>query len=275
MATERYTTVAGEVIEYPTPKPDVAAFLERVLRAAHDPQVSASHLVDYVYGVDNPLLRQGVLPGRGLVTKETFADPVYHVMLDLIDVKRVQEGTLNLERAADAYTMTVAEAAKEKGVTPGAIRQAIEAKRLDAMKKGGTHYLRPSSVASFVVSRRGPKPKDVSDERVAFAFRVGGEHGRKLQLLVVGGDSDGPVRPVHDGVPVTAGFVRRFERAAILEEKGASRRFFEIEPSVYDDAIEWGSLYVRGSFKVVRKVNNAKAARDAWKAFRGDDAATS
>jgi excisionase family DNA binding protein len=161
MAKHRYTTILGEVIEYSRPRSEVAAFLERVKRAAHDPRIDASELTELVYGRENPLLDQTIFPGRGAVTRSVMRDPVYHVMLDLIEAKRVQTGALDANAVLASFTMTVAEAAARIGISPSAVRQAIAAKRLAAVKRGNAHFIDPRGVDAYRdhVVRRGPSPR--------------------------------------------------------------------------------------------------------------------
>ncbi len=161
---EKYTTIAGEEIAYPTPAPDVAALLSALVDAVNDPIVSESEIIELIYGKENPLLRQDVLPHHGVVTKEVFDNPLYHVMTDLLGRKRVQLGTLNVDKALSQYTMTVSEAAEELGIHPSAVRQAIKTRRLAGVKKGSQYFLRPLSVRSYKVSQRGPKRRKDTDE---------------------------------------------------------------------------------------------------------------
>lgn len=150
----QYTTTVGEMIDYDA-TPAEAAFLARVRAAAEDPGVAEGQLVELVYGLDNPVLEAGIFPGRGAVTKAVFARPIYHVLLDLIDVKRIQHGTLDPAAAAARYTMTVTEAADRLGVHASAVRQAVQAKKIAAQKQGGTWLLDPASVDAYRVTK-GP-----------------------------------------------------------------------------------------------------------------------
>lgn len=155
--TETYRTLAGEDISYPKPTGELAAFFARVRDATNDPNVTENDMIELVYGRENPLLDQTIFKDRGAVTKATFANPLYNVMLDLMGQKRVQEGTLDLEAAGALYTMTVAEAATAKGVHESAIRQAIAGHRLTSWKKKGRHMLDPDEVANYQPSNRGPR----------------------------------------------------------------------------------------------------------------------
>lgn len=56
--------------------------------------------------------------------------------------------------------LSVASAARRLGISDSATRQAITAGRLRARKDGGTWYVDAASVESFVVSNRGPKPRE-------------------------------------------------------------------------------------------------------------------
>ena len=152
-----YRLLSGQNIEYPDPSPPVARFLARVRLAANDPNVSLSGLIELIYGPDNPLLDNMMLPGRSMVTKAVFANPVYHVMADQIGVKEVQLGLLDMNAARECYTLSVPQAAKRLGITPSAVRSAINAHRLAGMYDNGQWWIRPESVDSYKVSTRGPK----------------------------------------------------------------------------------------------------------------------
>jgi|SRR5262245_1936193 len=152
-----YTALSGETIRFPDPDPVTADFLARARVAASDLTVSINDMIELVYGPDNPLLDKTILPGRPMVTKAVFVNPVYHVLADLIGVKRVQLGLLDMAAARAAYTLSVPEAAKRLGITPAAVRAAITGKRLGAIYENGQWWLRPESVASYKVSNRGPK----------------------------------------------------------------------------------------------------------------------
>ena len=265
---ERYTMISGEAVEYERPAPEVAAFLARVVDAANDPSVTESDLTDLIYGTENPILKQGILPHHGVVTQEVFASPVYHVMTDLLGRKRVQAGTLNLTRARDEYTMTVADAAKQLGVHPSAVRQAIQVHKLDAMKRGGVHLLRPSSVASYHVSRRGPAPRAAHDqEDPALDVTIGSEAGRSARLRVVGGELQ--VRSKH--AAVVHGVVPRFTRAVLIVGGEGKHRLFVLEPSDERDEISVSPFGVRGRFHTVMKENNPRRARAEWKRLAEED----
>ncbi len=257
---ERYTTIAGEVIEYQTPAPEVARFLARVVDATNDPSVTEAQLTELIYGVENPILAQGILPNHGVVTREVFADPLYHVLTDLLGRKRVQMGTLDPELARDEYTVTITEAAERLGVHPSAVRQAVQAHKLDAIKKGKTWLLKPSSVESYDRSRRA-SPRGGAPPAVVAS--VGNVPGMSLRIRVEGGE----LRETGREGKRIEGEIPTFERIAILSGDKAkeSYRYFELEPAEVEDELRFGPFFVRGRFAVVRKENNPRKANEAWK----------
>lgn len=251
---ERYTTISGETIEYETPSREVAAFLARLVDAAHDPRVTESAMIDLLYGRTNPLLRQDILPGHGVVTKEVFANPVYHMMLDLLGRKRVQLDTLDPEAARDEYTITVTEAAERLGVHPSAVRQAIQSGRLDAVKRGHQHLIRPSALESFKLARRGPLP------RAALQVRIGNDEHGSFRLRLADGFLDETGRDAHR----VEGVVRSWKKAYVLSGAKGAYRFFELTPGEEEGEVAWGPFFVRGHF-AVRKENNTRKANEAWR----------
>lgn len=152
-----YQLLSGETIEYPTPAPPVADFLARVLHAAGDPAVDVNGMIELIYGPANPILDITLVPGRPMVTKAVFDNPIYHVLSDQIGRKQVQLGRLDMAAVREAYNVSVPEAARRLGITPAAVRAAITARRLSGMYDNGQWWLRPESIASYKVSNRGPR----------------------------------------------------------------------------------------------------------------------
>jgi hypothetical protein len=85
-----HETMSGHVIEYERPSPKVGAFLARLQEMLEDRKTGEQEMIAVAYSTENPILAQGLFPGRGAVTREVLADPVYHVMADLIARKHVQ-----------------------------------------------------------------------------------------------------------------------------------------------------------------------------------------
>lgn len=254
MPTETHRLLSGETIEYERPTGPLAAFLRRVRDAVNDPRVTASELAALPYGPDNPLLDQTVLPGRGVVTKAVFANPVYHLMLDLLAQKRVQEGTLDVDKAAARHTLTVAEAADRAGVHESAIRQAIAANRLPSWKRGTRHFVSPDDVDAYKPARHGPAPP--------LEVRFGSKEGARLSLKHDGGelvtDKEGSIHTGH---------IERWKCVGVLASSGEKARFWLLEPGEEVEDIAHAGFYVRGRMRVVAKENNAQKAREEFRLF--------
>ncbi|MBW2256949.1 MAG: helix-turn-helix domain-containing protein [Deltaproteobacteria bacterium] len=263
-----YTTITGEVLEFATPTPEVQNFLARVAEAANDPGVSVSELVGLIYSEENPLLVTGIIPGHGFVTREVHANPVYHVLVDQLSLKRVQLGMLDVEVAHADYTLSVMEAAAELGISTSAVRQAIHAHRLSAVKKGKKWWVHPDSVASYQVSARGPLPeiKEITRGPVGEPLEVvrGSAEGVGLKLW-----HDGHAEPGNSRGGAHQERVTGWHRAVVLTYvKGrSSARYFDLQPGDEENEVVIGPLEVRGRFRVVQKLNNARKARAAFERY--------
>src|SRR4051812_32769036 len=108
----RWTTLSGRELSYPEPTGALAFYWERLQAAVDDPAVSHDALLVLVYHVENPLLDRTLMPGRGSVTRAVLDSPLYRAMTDLLDLKRVQLGQLDLATAGAPYTVTLVEAAE-------------------------------------------------------------------------------------------------------------------------------------------------------------------
>ncbi len=248
---QTYERLDKTVIEFGA-TPEASEFLRRLAHALTDPRVTAAAMTDLVYSAENPVLDKSVVPGKGYVTAAVHADPVYQVMADMLWRKRAQEGV-----QAPAATMTITQAAQLHGVHPSAIRQAIAAGRLQATKMGGTYFLRRPDVEAFKPARRGPAPKS------RLEVRSGEQRGQRFKVNVIGGKLEHVDRARH----VKIGYIDRFNRIGVLSGSKGDDRFFELEPADAKGELEFGDFFVRGHFTIARKVNNPKAAREAWRAF--------
>lgn len=271
MKTEKYTMLTGETIEYERPTEEVASFLARVRSAANNPHISESEMVDLIYGRENPILDQTLFPYRGAVTKEVFANPLYHVMLDLLDHKRVQVGSLDVEKAKAEYTLRVPEVAERLGIHQTAVRYAIKAKKLAAIKQGGTWLISPDSVESYKVSKRGPAGKQLREENPpTIEAKVGSAPGLSLRIM-----SDPPFVPEEQGEcwikgSAIKGTLRNFVKAFAIMGRKQQYRFFVLEPSDEENELALGPLYIRGQFSIVEKINNSRKATERWRALKGE-----
>lgn len=258
-----YTTTLGELVEYPKPPANVARFLERAQAAAEDPRVTEDGLIALIYGTENPLLEQGKFKDRGAVTKEVLANPLYRVFLDLLDHKRIALGKTTAPKLEAAFTDTVADVAKRYGVTPGGVRKAILSKRLVAIEKPNGYLIDPRSAeACFGGERKargyakGPALTLAFGNVTGASFRVKFANLRFVEK-----------KKLKDG-KLDLAEVDSFQRAAIHMTGKEMGRVFIIEPAARKRRYDFeGLFYVVGLFKIVEKVNDAKKASEAFRAF--------
>lgn len=257
----KYKTTLGETIEYPKPKPDVSAFITRVKEAAEDPAVSENELITLVYGPDNPVLEQGRFQGRGAVTKEVLADPVYHVLQDLLQHKRITLGHVSAEKLLASFSLTVSEAAKELGITQAAVRKAISNNQLSATQRPNGYLIDPRSVETYRsrVTKRGlSKGPDLR-------ARIGSAPGTSVRLKVDGEKVTGRER--EGDAKFVDLEVAEFSGGALACSDGETSLFLRLEPAVRKSRFEFGPFWVEGKFKVVEREESPKKAVQAFRGF--------
>jgi hypothetical protein len=257
----RWTTLSGRELSFNEPTGDLAAYWDRLQRDAADPTVSHDALLALLYHADNPLLDRTLMPGRGSVTRAVIDNPLYQAMTDLLGRKQVQLGQLDLETAGAPYTVTLAEAAEELGLSSTAARQAIDSYRLAGWKKGGVWFIHPASVEAYKHANYGPAIKPRTGERLEVRMGTVGS-GETLKLKYPAGEMEKEAGHVHTG-HLTAGW----RRVGVLTTSGPTTRFFALEPAEEMGAIELGGFYVRGRFRRAATENSSAKARLAWKAF--------
>lgn len=259
-----HTTISGQEIRYHDPDAKLERFLKRVFALAEDEDATDDDLVVLIYGRENPILDHTLFPERGAVTREVLDNPVYGVLTDLLARKTLARTKTTPERLAARYTVTVAEAAEQKGVSEDAIRKAIRERRLSAWKKDGVYYLEPKSLEAVSLGGRGPAPKVQLQGRAqgrsatsgSLSIRAGHEGDVSFKVKAPGAsESKPPAR------------LDKWSRVGVLTGGHGKLRFFELEPGGEPNELEFHGFHARGPFRVVRKVNNAKAAREAWEAF--------
>jgi len=259
-----YTLLSGEKITY-SPPPIVADFIARAHAAAADPGVDVAAMVELVYGAENPILDRAMIPGRPVVTKAVFDSPEYKVLADLLQVKRVQAGGMVLPDSA--YTVPVLDAAERLGITPSAVRAAINGKKLDARQINGEWLIRDESVGGYRVSNRGRK----AEPRVLVAY--GSEPGRSLSISkpLNGTLEVERIRMTRSENVYTARLAPGWTAAVVrTTAQGGKVRVFKIMPAEgANEEIIHGSFYVRGPFRITAKENNAKRASELWAAIAG------
>ena len=264
-----HTFLNGLTITYPEPAPEVAAFLDRVRAAAADPAVNRDDLLRLAFGLENPLLDKDRYPGHALVTRAVLDNPIHAILHDLVNVKEVNLGLVDLEATIAGYTISVPEAAKKLGRTPAAIRAAIAAHKLDGWIRNGQWYLRPASVELYKPSNRGRsnlgRKKEKSDSPAAeVRAKIGGTPGGSLAVRLEGKDE---LVKDAEGYRFPAGWKRAIVRSVMTTSKGKTMRVFALEPAPGEtELIRVGDRFIEGAFKVVEKVNNIKQALAAWKA---------
>ena len=263
-----YVTLGGRAIEYPDPPAALAAFLARVRAAAADDSVGPDAMLLLAYGPENPLLDTTLVPGRAVVTAAAFEHPVYHVVADLLAVKDVRLGRLDLAAAHAAYTVGLAEAAAQLGMSRQGVRVAIDAHRLAAVVKGGHWFTCPAAVAAFRLSKAGRPKKAASAGPAGLTVRGGSAGGLSLQVKVEGAELAIGVR---DGTAFDAHAPGGWSRAVVkltTKRPTPGVRVVVLEPATAGDTVrlEHGDLSVEGRFVVAERVNNAKAANAAWRA---------
>ena len=176
-----YKTINNRVIQYPPPTAEESAFMARLIAALTDVTMTPAHMLSLVYGPDNPLLdRSGPLP---MVTRATLDNPLNRVFVDMLSLKDIRVGRLDIERLHSAYTVDVPSAATQLGVTPQAIRAGIDAGKYDALFARGLWWFRPEAIDSLRLSRGGRIRKATDSERAAEkAVKIGAEAGRSLAV---------------------------------------------------------------------------------------------
>jgi hypothetical protein len=70
-----------------------------------------------------------------------------------------------------------------------------------------------------------------------------------------------------DGGNIVVGTISNWRRMALLTGRKEKARYFEIEPADDEHEIAFAGYYLRGRFRVVRKDNNARRAREAYRQF--------
>lgn len=260
-----YTTLSGHTIEYDAPA-DVVSFVARLQKLAAG-DATEDQLIALVYCLDNPLMDKAAIPGRGAVTQRVLDDPAYRVMTDILFRKHVAENGIDVGQLAVAYTLTASEAAERLGVSRSAVHQAIDAGRLAAWVKDGRPYINPASLATFKLSPRGPKSKVPRASTEPLNVHAGSFDGKSLHVKHAGHGELSPARTPRSGEIGQTALVAPWRRVGVITSAGTRARFTVLEPADEENAITYGAFSVRGKFRIVETVNNAKEAGEAFKVF--------
>lgn len=280
-----HETMSGHLIEYERPSAKVAAFIARLREMAESAAVTEQEMIAAAYGPENPILAPGLFPGRGAVTKEVLADPVYHVMADLLARKHLAVSGTNVEELAAEHTVAVPDAARELGLTEDAVRKAIAARRLPSWIRDGRHMLHPKSVAAFgKLTQSDDKPRrgrERQDDRSEAERKRDARIDRELEVKL--GNSAGMSFRVR--YPASLGDLKRVDGnihegiirdgwkriAVIAHSDRLGTRFWALEAKgVAQHELALGPFFIRGNFTEAPPINNAKRAEEAWEAFAAE-----
>jgi len=271
MGVPSHRTLAGDELDYPEPaEDDLAQFLERVRDAADDPEVDVDGMTALIYSADNPLLGPSAspvaAPERGTASAETWASPSWHVMLDLLEAKRISV-------AETTPSLRLAEAGELLDLTEDAVRKAILAGTLDGQKRANRWYVTPGSVATYRdrVLRRGRWPSSTP-----LRFRAGREGGFSMAVKSL---EKGTKKRVRQGVVEVT--LPEYERVVVRlrwqdGEGRKARRVLVLEhdPSAEPYRYDWPpnkdgpGFFIEGRFRIVDKINNPAKASAAWREIK-------
>jgi len=253
----KYTTIKGETIEF---KPSQAekAYIEKLEGAASDSAVTEDQMIDFIWSVDNPVLKNGPNNKKGYADKETYQNLAFRVMLDLEDRKRIKLGSLDLNLSRGKYTLTVPEAALELGIHETSVRKAILNKRLDGWqdKPGSPYFLNPDSVASYKISNRGARAA-----KQILKARFGNHGGYSFRIKPDLVDTKRVIEQVIEGR------LKPFSGCSVLVCGDKKCTYYELAPGNEENRIDIKEFFVTGRFSVKRKINNTRQAREAFKSY--------
>lgn len=289
---QQYETISGEVLRFPRPVQAVADFLEQIWLDSQLSDVTADDLTQKVWSPDNPLMKKGPRPGQAHATLETYKHPVFRVMLDIIDRKRVATGSLDLSAARARYTFTVDQAAEQLAIDAATVRRAIREGRLAAWKDRSTYWLDPSAVENYRVSTRGRRaevqisqggrgvPVDPDLIRRAdlrfvpgsLAVREGTEGNYSLRVK---GAVKNPPEGQNERDQVRSYLIAPpWREIAVIRTKKAENdhRLFILRPREpeadgMDTGLTFAGFHVRGHFEIVETVNNSREVLERWKSY--------
>jgi hypothetical protein len=257
-----YETADGKKIVVDDMSAEVRDFLKRIQTIADDETKTVDDLILCIYSTDNPIMDTNFIPGRAMVTEIVFNNPVYSVMNDIIYRKQLAKRGQTIDDVYKSYTVSVQGAAAKLSMTPAGIRQAINAKKLDAIRQNGQWWIRPASIDGYRVSNRG---KHLKRGKPSVVAKVGSEPGMSFSIKVTPGTL---LEENESGERCFPGdWTEAIIKTTIKSDQGNSVRAYVIQPGPHTDEIHLGTRYVRGAFDVVRKINNPREANETWKNF--------
>lgn len=270
MNKTQYKTTLGEVIVYPEPMPELAAFIARVQKAVKDRSTTENDLIALVWGPENPLLDHNVRPGRSVATVATYKNPAFGVLLDLIQAKSIASGKTSVGALEASFDLSVDQAVEAiGGITPDAVRKAIRSGKIAGEKRGRDYFVDSRSVALFKTGRR-PRGPTAAAPGPALTVTSGNAPGRSFRVKFASLVALETTKK--EGATIRKGEVPSFEQGGIcFSEKKASgkttNRFFVLKPSRTQSRYAQGPFFVEGRFEVVETVNGERESAEAFRAF--------
>lgn len=266
-----YITQNGHEIEYDKFSKAEDAFLLKAKEAVVSEDVSTNQMIALVYGPDNPVLDYS--QGTPNVTATVLAHPLYRILSDLIGVKRVALGELDLDKAHARYTIDVPSASQKLGITPQAIRAAIDANRLPGLYRKGQWWLTQESIDNYQVSNRPGRPPSVRKQPAQIedglihhgvSAVTGSEAGASLSVRV-----DKPlIIEDREQNKVHGRFPDGWKVALIKTTTEAGTRAILIKSvKGKQKEIRHYGLFVNGEFQVIKNFNKTVDANRVWRAI--------
>ena len=118
-----------------------------------------------------------------MVTRATLDNPLLRVFVDMLSLKDIRLGRLDIEKLHMKYTVDVPSAAAQLGVTPQAVRAGIDAGKYDALFARGQWWFRPEAIDSLRLSQGLRIRKATASELAAEkSVKNGAEAGRSLAV---------------------------------------------------------------------------------------------
>ena len=250
----RHETLYHEIIDYSHASQELLAFLKSLFEAYENKAVDEKSLTSLIWSPINPLLRTDLIPGKAFATKETYEEPLFHIMIDLLSRKRMKEGNLDIEAVKAKYSMSVKEAKEVLGVDATTVRKAFHDRKIAGMLVKGKIWLNPDSVKTFRVSNIGLRAKKGNELRLTIGHNAKSIFKVKPEIKVINQRGKGK-NLLLDGV------LYPFVEAAILCGSKEKPRFYRIVSSRQTNAIKISDFSVTGRFEVTQKINNPQQAR--------------
>lgn len=198
-------------------------------------------------------------------TAGDYADDLWHEFIPMIRDKMPQK---------DIYTVSVKEAAEQKGASIDTITKAIKRGEIIAIKRRGRWAIDPSSLANWSLQRvhKNKTP-------VLLSLQFGSVQSDKLFVSQEGQDIPDAEKIQSDtpNAHIYSAQLDDWQELGVLTlSKGkAHSRFWLIQPSSNENSIEHKGFFVRGRFDVVLKINDGPKAKQAWGAYKaGEDLST-